>query len=230
MLVSAARRLIAALLLVPILAASTALADVKDPNEIIRSLAPIEYLPEHGGQARGPSIDLSIPFALNSAKLKPGAETQLRALGEALRSTALKEKIVEIGGHTDAIGDADYNLRLSKQRAETVREYLVKSFGLSKNKLRVVGFGEARLKNKLIPDASENRRVEITVVNALVPKVLEIKPAQKLPPPAPHPSLKRNPGVKPVQKSKPIAKEENADGIRIFDQQDDLKKDGSVKW
>jgi len=41
-------------------------AELKDPTEIIRSLAPIEYLPHHSG-IRGPAIDLSIPFALGSA-------------------------------------------------------------------------------------------------------------------------------------------------------------------
>ena len=68
-----------------IAAATAGATDQKDPTEILRSLAPIEYLPHHSG-IRGPAIDLSIPFALGSAELKPEGRAQLRALGEALAS------------------------------------------------------------------------------------------------------------------------------------------------
>jgi subtilisin family serine protease len=139
-------------------------ADIKDPNEIIRGLAPIEYLPEHSGGAPGPSVDLTIPFALNSAKLKPVAQAQLQALGQALGSEKLRDKAIEIAGHTDATGKADYNRHLSERRAATVANFLIETFGFKARRFRVVGYGEDELKNPLTPEAAENRRVEISVI------------------------------------------------------------------
>ena len=55
------------------------------------------------GQERH-SIDLTIPFALDGAKLKPEAEVQLQALCEALASVRLRHLSIDIAGHTDASG------------------------------------------------------------------------------------------------------------------------------
>ena len=145
-------------------AATAGAADIMDPNDIIRSLAPIEYLPEHSGGAQGPSIDLTIPFALDSAKLKPEARAQLQALGEALASEKLKDQAIEIAGHTDASGKADYNRNLSELRAAAVKGFLVKTFNFETGRFRIVGYGEDELKNPLLPAAAENRRVEISVI------------------------------------------------------------------
>jgi len=152
-------------------------AELKDPTEIIRSLAPIEYLPHHSG-IRGPAIDLSIPFALGSADLKPHGRAQLQALGEALASPELKDRDIEIAGHTDASGAAEFNRRLSERRAEAVKIYLIDAFGFADTRFRTVGYGEDELKNPLLPRAAENRRVEISVVTA--------DPSAQSPAPASH--------------------------------------------
>ena len=141
-----------------------AFADVKDPDEIIRSLAPIQYLPEHSGKSPVSSIDLTIPFMLNSAKLVSNARPQLKALGEALASPDLREKVIEIAGHTDASGAAEYNRRLSTHRATAVKNYLVRMFGFDERRFQCVGHGEDKLKDPLFPNAPNNRRVEITVI------------------------------------------------------------------
>jgi subtilisin family serine protease/outer membrane protein OmpA-like peptidoglycan-associated protein len=148
-----------------IAAATAGATDQKDPTEILRSLAPIEYLPHHSG-IRGPAIDLSIPFALGSAELKPEGRAQLRALGEALASDKLKNQAIEIAGHTDSSGEAEFNRRLSERRAQAVKNFLIERFGFSRERFRVVGYGEDELKNPLVPRASENRRVEISVIAA----------------------------------------------------------------
>lgn len=155
-----------ALLMIAVTAGAT---DIKDPTEIIRSLAPIEYLPHHSGK-RGPAVDLTIPFALGSAELKPEGRAQLRALGEALASEKLKDQAIEIAGHTDASGDAAFNRTLSKRRAQAVRTFLIESFGFSRERFHVVGYGEDELKNPLLPRARENRRVEISVVAGNAPQ------------------------------------------------------------
>ncbi len=128
-------------------------------NEIIRSLAPIEYLPEHGGPQ--PSIDLDIRFALDSAILTPAAKRQLDTLAAAMRWSGLDGARFLLVGHTDAVGTRAYNLALSERRAAAVRRYLVTRHGIDPARLDVLGWGEERLKRPSDPAGAINRRVEV---------------------------------------------------------------------
>jgi outer membrane protein OmpA-like peptidoglycan-associated protein len=69
-----------------------------------------------------------------------------------------------ISGHTDSIGDADYNLKLSKARANSIAYYLI-DCGIRMDKLNVIGYGETRLLDNFDGDDSRNRRVEIEIFN-----------------------------------------------------------------
>jgi outer membrane protein OmpA-like peptidoglycan-associated protein len=115
-----------------------------------------------------PAIDLEIYFGFNSAAITPEAEPQLRELGAALSDVRLKGATISINGHTDGVGGDAFNKRLSERRAVSIKGYLVDNFQLSPANLRTVGFGKSRPKNKIDPNAPENRRVE--VVN-LAPQV-----------------------------------------------------------
>jgi outer membrane protein OmpA-like peptidoglycan-associated protein len=108
-----------------------------------------------------PAIDLEVYFDYNSAEITPRAEPQLRELGAALSDPKLKGASISINGHTDGVGGDAFNKRLSERRAGVIKEYLVDNFQLSASKLRAVGYGRSRLKNKADPAASENRRVEV---------------------------------------------------------------------
>jgi outer membrane protein OmpA-like peptidoglycan-associated protein len=108
-----------------------------------------------------PAIDLEVYFDYNSAEITPRAEPQLRELGAALSDPKLKGASISINGHTDGVGGDAFNKRLSERRAGVIKEYLVDNFQLSASKLRAVGYGKSRLKNKADPAASENRRVEV---------------------------------------------------------------------
>jgi outer membrane protein OmpA-like peptidoglycan-associated protein/subtilisin family serine protease len=140
---------------------------VKDLNQIIRSLAPLEYLPEHSGRPALPSIDLDIRFAVDQATLLPEAVAQLRELGRALRSPRLRNKTIEVAGHTDATGSQAHNKALSVRRAEAVADYLTQEFKINPGRLAVVGHGEERLKDPLLPAGGVNRRVEITATGSV---------------------------------------------------------------
>ena len=67
---------------------------------------------------------LTVEFKSGSARLTPADEKVLTSLGEALTSATLKPCCFEIQGHTDSVGKASYNKRLSQRRAEAVVEYL----------------------------------------------------------------------------------------------------------
>ena len=72
---------------------------------------------------------------------------------------------VSIEGHTDSIGSADYNLELSRQRADAVKDYLVREFGVSWSRLKTIGYGEEKpiVDNDMESIRHENRRVEVVL-------------------------------------------------------------------
>lgn len=74
---------------------------------------------------------------------------------------------IEIGGHTDKVGDAIRNQRLSENRAVAVRQYLIDR-GVPPGSLRAVGYGEAELLDTSDTEAAHarNRRTEFTVREA----------------------------------------------------------------
>lgn len=109
-----------------------------------------------------PSIDLTIYFDYNSAKITPKSIPTLVKLGQALLHKDLKAGTFLVGGHTDARGSNQYNLLLSQKRAMAVKRFLIESFQIKDNKLMAVGFGEEELKDAYEPESGENRRVQVT--------------------------------------------------------------------
>ena len=71
-----------------------------------------------------------------------------------------------ITGHTDAVGEAAFNLRLSQQRAWAVQSYLAGTYTIGANRLESAGLGESVLAVPGDPAAAANRRVEITNIGA----------------------------------------------------------------
>ena len=145
-------------------------AEAPDANAIIRSLAPIIYLPEHGGQTKR-SIDLEVTFKLGSAKLTKPARELLDRLGTALRDEKLASSRFEVVGHTDASGGRALNQALSEKRARSVVSYLIKHHRIDTKRLTALGKGEDALKDPLRPGNGGNRRVEIVNLTPVqVPK------------------------------------------------------------
>ncbi len=175
------------------LAISVAAQSETEINEIIRSLAPIagQTVPAPPvaptvappvGQPPAPglieivipgyivildpghAIDMEVFFPFDSAALTPEARHSLHALGRALESSQLRPYSYLVAGHTDAVGNAAYNQRLSEQRAASVRNYLIETFAIDPDRLVSVGFGQERLKRPDAPRAAVNRRVEIALI------------------------------------------------------------------
>ncbi len=119
------------------------------------------------------SVDLSVPFARNSAELTATAREQLDELGAALAGAELKRFDVGVYGHTDASGRAAYNQKLSEGRAAAVAKYLVRRFSLDPQRFRHAGYGEERLLEGIDPESPRHRRVEIVVFAGVPPIVPE---------------------------------------------------------
>lgn len=107
-----------------------------------------------------PSLSLLIQFDFNSARVRPESQQALAQLAQALLSSELMDSRFAVEGHTDAQGRADYNLKLSQQRALAVRDFL-KTKGVVADRLAAVGKGATELANPADPLAGENRRVRI---------------------------------------------------------------------
>jgi len=75
--------------------------------------------------------------------------------------------LVEIAGHTDSVGDVDYNVKLSKRRASSVKQYLIKK-GIDPSKVVTKGYGltEPVADNETEEGRAKNRRVELIILKS----------------------------------------------------------------
>ena len=118
-----------------------------------------------------PEINLGgITFETNSAAIAPAQAERLRDMGLLMRDLVRENptELFLIEGHTDAIGDAGYNLLLSDRRAESVALAFSEYFAVRAENMVVQGYGERYLK---IPTQSAerlNRRVAVRRITALV--------------------------------------------------------------
>ena len=162
--------------------------EVSDPNDVFNAvltqktaLGDLWYIYQHGSGSQdsttsyelltlevgGPppkSCKLEIygvNFDFNKADLRPDSEPVLqRVLALFAADPAYS---AEIGGHTDNVGKADYNMKLSGERAEAVKAWLV-AHGVAASRIGTRGYGDTK---PLVPNTSDenrskNRRVELT--------------------------------------------------------------------
>ncbi len=113
--------------------------------------------------ARGLIVNMSdVLFDTGKYTLKPGAREKLSKIsGIILAHPGLK---LQIEGHTDSVGGDEYNQKLSEQRANAVREYLVTQ-GVSSDAITAQGFGKTMpvASNDTSAGRQQNRRVELVV-------------------------------------------------------------------
>ena len=106
---------------------------------------------------------IAVEFEVNSSDLTPQAQKTLDTLGSALGSAELKPCCFEIQGYTDAKGSAEYNQKLSEERALSVISYLAEHAGIEKNRMVPKGFGKSHplASNATEAGRAKNRRVQI---------------------------------------------------------------------
>jgi outer membrane protein OmpA-like peptidoglycan-associated protein len=115
----------------------------------------------------GDNITLDMPgnvtFAFDSAALNPQFNGVLDKVAQTL--VEYDQTIVQVAGHTDSTGSHAYNMKLSQQRADSVKSYLT-GRGVPAKRLVTVGAGPDYpvADNSTAEGRAENRRVEITIV------------------------------------------------------------------
>ena len=101
-------------------------------------------------------------FDTGASQLQPGAYDRLRTLANTLNNYPQSQVIIK--GHTDSTGDNAFNQRLSEDRADRVRTYLI-SEGVTSARISAIGFGETMpvASNSTEAGRAQNRRVEVEI-------------------------------------------------------------------
>ena len=101
-------------------------------------------------------------FDFNSAGLRTASRESLREMAEVFQK--YPNTTISVQGHTDSIGSAAYNKRLSNRRADSVANYL-ENLGVRSARVETIGYGESqpRATNRTAEGRQLNRRVEIKI-------------------------------------------------------------------
>jgi NitT/TauT family transport system substrate-binding protein len=127
------------------------------------SEAPISYKEPAKGTVPIATQRRSIYFEPNSAKMGLDSRAVVDEIGDFMR--AYENTVVDIEGNTDSSGAHDLNMGLSKQRAESVKGYLVEKYRFPGERMRTIGNGSDKpLETNATPEGREkNRRTDIKV-------------------------------------------------------------------
>lgn len=105
-------------------------------------------------------MQLKVLFDFDKSDVKPIYHQELANFAEFAKQYPGVD--IEIGGHTDSVGSAEYNQKLSERRAKSVRNYLVQKLGMDDARLSAVGYGLTQpiATNKTKEGRAQNRRIE----------------------------------------------------------------------
>lgn len=117
--------------------------------------------PEWAALTGLPQLTVEINFEFDSIAVVPGSYRALGLMADALHHPLLLGNKFLIVGHTDAKGDAKYNLTLSEKRADAIREILSTTFAVPAGNLTSVGVGSEMPIDPSNPMAAINRRVQV---------------------------------------------------------------------
>jgi outer membrane protein OmpA-like peptidoglycan-associated protein len=113
-----------------------------------------------------------VQFETGKATLLPASHVLLDEVAKMLKDNPQVE-LISVEGHTDSTGSADFNRKLSQQRAESVAKYLA-SKGVKASRMEPKGFGPDRpiADNETEQGREANRRVEFNILKQGPKKVL----------------------------------------------------------
>lgn len=114
---------------------------------------------------RGQSIRLEhLIFETGKSTIDPSSFDELDEIAAMLKETP--EIVIQLEGHTDNVGNADANMKLSQARVDAVKKFLV-SKKVDKNQVKTKAFGGTQpvAKGKTPEDREKNRRVEMRVIS-----------------------------------------------------------------
>lgn len=116
-------------------------------------------------------IELKTQFDFGKAAIKPEYIPHLKAIADFMKTYPDTTTVIE--GHTCTIGSAEFNMRLSAQRAEAVRAYLVDTLGVEPTRITTKAYGLTRPKADNSTEAGRiiNRRAEAVITTKVLEEV-----------------------------------------------------------
>ena len=123
-------------------------------------------------------ITLHGEFDIDKALIRPEYRPEIERVGDFMKKYPSTTAVIE--GHTDNVGNAEYNLDLSQRRAEAVVNYLVENLGIERSRLSAKGYGLTRpvADNSTDEGRQKNRRIEAIIDCAF--DVKEVEPPERL--------------------------------------------------
>jgi OmpA-OmpF porin, OOP family len=114
-------------------------------------------------------MTLKVEFATSSAEISPRYNDEISKVAEYMKKYPTTTAVIE--GHTDSVGRADMNLKLSQQRAESVVNILAEKFGIERSRLAAKGFGSTRAiaYNSTPEGRQQNRRIN-AIIDCVIKK------------------------------------------------------------
>jgi OOP family OmpA-OmpF porin len=105
------------------------------------------------------SMTLHFEFDFDKAVVRPEAHDDATKIADSMKKYSKANVLLE--GHTDSKGNEDYNMNLSKRRAESVKNYLVENFNVDASRISTIGYGQSNpaSTNDTPAGQQKNRRV-----------------------------------------------------------------------
>ena len=109
------------------------------------------------------TITLEVEFDTNKAIVKDEYRNEIKKVADFMKTYPNTTAVIE--GHTDNVDTAEYNKKLSDERANSVRQYLINNFGIKASRLSAVGYGLTRpiASNSTEEGRQKNRRVQAVI-------------------------------------------------------------------
>lgn len=133
-------------------------------SRVVRDCPAVQVQPEPEVKVElDKPINLKVLFEFDKAVVQPVFNQQIEAVANFMKKYPETTTVIE--GHTDSKGADSYNMKLSQQRAEAVKQQLVTLYGIDAQRLDTVGYGETRPVDTNATDEGRynNRRVVATV-------------------------------------------------------------------
>jgi OOP family OmpA-OmpF porin len=109
------------------------------------------------------TIVLNVEFDTNKAVVKDKYRNEIKKVADFMKTYPNTTAVIE--GHTDNVDTAEYNQKLSDERANSVRQYLINNFGIKASRLTAVGYGLTKpiASNNTEEGRQKNRRVQAVI-------------------------------------------------------------------
>lgn len=113
-------------------------------------------------------VSLQMEFDTGKADIKATYRDEIAKVGDFMKQNPTTTAVIE--GHTDDVGSDEFNMKLSRERAESVVNYLVENFGIDRSRLSAKGYGNTR---RIAYDTTPEGRQKNRRVNAIIDCVIK---------------------------------------------------------